>query len=204
MISLFTHTLLVFFTLALVAVTIQNSVFARALNVSRMLSLMDDTTNTVIFGILLCAVNIRSGVLNYLLNRFWFNGFPFSAYLRPLAMIVCMAVSFWIVFFAVVQFAPNKYYSPSLEALPAATFNCTVIGTLLIATTSQFSLLNTVAFGLGSGVGFVLATLMVTVGQHKFRTGNVPNAFKGLPVTLLYLAGLALAVYGLSGHRFAF
>ena len=42
-----------FFALSIAAVAIQNMVFARALSISRLLSLVDDTTSTGIFGGLL-------------------------------------------------------------------------------------------------------------------------------------------------------
>jgi Na+-translocating ferredoxin:NAD+ oxidoreductase RnfA subunit len=193
-----------FFLLALTAMTIQNAVFARALGISRLISLIDDTTNTLIFGILLSIVNVLSGVFCFLLNTFWLHNFSQATLVRPLAMVVCMSTAFSLVFVLAVKFAPRKHILQAVSALPPATFNCTVIGTLLIATTSQFSLANTIAFGLGSSAGFVLAVLLVTEGQRRLQNRSIPAAFKGLPATLLFLAGLAMAVYGLAGHGFSF
>ena len=55
-------------------------------------------------------------------------------------------------------------------------------------------------FGLGSGLGFILAVLMVTEAQRKLRGRSVPEAFRGLPITLIYIGILALAIYGFTGH----
>lgn len=202
--SILLREIVLFFTLALAAMTIQNAVFARALGISRLISLIDDTLNTVIFGVLLSIVNVLSGVFYYFVNTLWLRQQSYAVLARPLAMIVCMSVAFLIVFVLTVKFAHYDYLAKAVAALPPATFNCTVIGTLLIATTSQFSLANTIAFGLGTSVGFVLAVLLVTEGQRKIQGRATPAAFKGLPATLLFLAGLAMAIYGLTGHGYSF
>ena len=82
-----------------------------------------------------------------------------------------------------------------------ATFNSAVMGMLLITATQSFTLLQTLGFALGSGVGYMMAVVIVTEGQRKLRSRSVPAAFKGLPVTLLYIGILSLAIYGFTGHR---
>ena len=54
--------------------------------------------------------------------------------------------------------------------------------------------------GLGSGVGYLLAVLLVTEAQHRLRSKAIPSAFRGLPITLVYIGVLALAIYGFTGH----
>ena len=55
-------------------------------------------------------------------------------------------------------------------------------------------------FGLGSGLGYVLAVLLVTEARHRLRSKAIPEAFRGLPITLVYIGVLALAIYGFTGH----
>lgn len=198
-----------FFLLALSAMTIQNIVFSRAFGVSRLISLIDDTTNTLIFGVLLTFVNLLSGVFFYIVNNYFLvllqeNYELWIPRVRPLAMIISMAIAFFTVFVLAVKFAPYEYVAKAASALPVATFNVTVIGVLLISTTTKYTILQVIAFGLGSSIGFVLAVLLVTEGQRKLQSKAMPSAFKGLPATLLFLAGLALAVYGLSGTSYTF
>ena len=56
------------------------------------------------------------------------------------------------------------------------------------------------AKGLGSGLGYVLAVLLVTEARHRLRSKAIPEAFRGLPITLVYIGVLALAIYGFTGH----
>ncbi len=202
--SLFVNSIQNFFVLALIAVTLQNTVFSRALGISSLISLIDDTTSTIIFGILLTLVNLLSGVMNFFLynNVLIYN--PYVEYLRPLSMFACMIVAFFIIYIFAIKFAPYEHINKCAQAMPLATFNCTVLGTLLLTTTKQFSLLGTIGFNIGSSVGFVIAVFLVTEGQRRINSSDVPASFRGLPVMLLYIAGLALAVYGLTGYSFSF
>lgn len=195
-----------FFVLMLTAMTIENTVLARSLGISRLISLLDETSDTIVFGTLLTIITILSGVLYYLTNTFFLANLPYKIYMRPFIMVVCMGVAFAIVFVLVVKFAPYEYLAKAVEALPLATFNCTVVGTLLImvSATLNFSLAGSIAYGIGSSVGFVLAVALVTEGQRKLQNRDMPSAFKGLPATLLFIAGIALAIYGLTGYTFVF
>ena len=46
----------------------------------------------------------------------------------------------------------------------------------------------------------VLAVLLVTEARHRLRSKAIPEAFRGLPITLVYVGVLALAIYGFTGH----
>jgi len=66
--------------------------------------------------------------------------------------------------------------------------------------TQSFTLGQSLGFGLGSGLGYVLAVLLVTEARHRLRSRAIPKAFRGLPITLVYIGVLALAIYGFTGH----
>ena len=96
-----------------------------------------------------------------------------------------------------------KYLCPQgvLEgALPLAAVNSGVLGTVLVERTQSFTLGESLGFGLGSGLGYVLAVLLVTEARHRLRSKAIPKAFRGLPITLVYIGVLALAIYGFTGH----
>ena len=42
--------------------------------------------------------------------------------------------------------------------------------------------------------------LLVTEARHRLRSKAIPEAFRGLPITLVYIGVLALAIYGFTGH----
>ena len=71
---------------------------------------------------------------------------------------------------------------------------------VLVERTQSFTLGQSLGFGLGSGLGYVLAVLLVTEARHRLRSKAIPEAFRGLPITLVYIGVLALAIYGFTGH----
>ena len=47
---------------------------------------------------------------------------------------------------------------------------------------------------------WLFGMLLVTEARHRLRSKAIPEAFRGLPITLVYIGVLALAIYGFTGH----
>jgi len=45
----------------------------------------------------------------------------------------------------------------------------------------------------------MLMSLVAGAG-NRLRSKAIPEAFRGLPITLIYIGVLALAIYGFTGH----
>ncbi|MCK4584166.1 electron transport complex subunit RsxA, partial [candidate division WOR-3 bacterium] len=59
--------------------------------------------------------------------------------------------------------------------------------------------LESIVFGFGSGVGFTLVLLIMAGIREELEFADVPEAFKGAPLTLIISGILALAFMGFSG-----
>ena len=122
------------------------------------------------------------------------------AQLRPLVYIASIAVV-CVLEHAVLWLAKGlPHRSALLRIVPLAGLNSCVLGTVLVERTQSFTLGQSLGFGLGSGLGYVLAVLLVTEARHRLRSKAIPEAFRGLPITLVYIGVLALAIYGFTGH----
>ena len=182
----------VFFSYALLAIFAQNAVFTRALGVSRMVQLVgDDRTSSALFGMMLCITQVLVAPVAFLAGRF-IAPLDNRAQLRPLVYIasiavVCLAehLVLWLL-----RSLPRR--AQLLRIVPLAALNSGVLGTVLVERTQSFTL--------GSGLGYVLAVLLVTEARHRLRSKAIPKAFRGLPITLVYIGVLALAIYGFTGH----
>jgi Na+-translocating ferredoxin:NAD+ oxidoreductase RnfA subunit len=185
----------VFFSYALLAIFAQNAVFTRALGVSRMVQLVgDDRTSSALFGMMLCITQVLVAPVAFLAGRF-IAPLDNRAQLRPLVYIASIAVV------CVLEHAvlwPRR--AQLLRIVPLAALNSGVLGTVLVERTQSFTLGQSLGFGLGSGLGYVLAVLLVTEARHRLRSKAIPKAFRGLPITLVYIGVLALAIYGFTGH----
>ena len=187
----------VFFGYAVLAVFAQNAIFTRALGVSRLVQLVgDDRTSSWLFGLQLCITQVLVAPLA------WYAGswiVPL-AQLRPLAYVAAIAVVCTAEELVLGLGRRLPLAGKLLRIVPVAALNSCVLGTVLVERTQSFTLMQSLGFGLGSGVGYLLAVLLVTEAQHRLRSKAIPSAFRGLPITLVYIGVLALAIYGFTGH----
>ena len=187
----------VFFSYALLAIFAQNAVFTRALGVSRMVQLVgDDRTSSALFGMMLCITQVLVAPAAFFAGRWFIAPLDNRAQLRPLVYIASIAVVCLVLW--LLRSLPRR--SQLLRIVPLAALNSGVLGTVLVERTQTFTLGQSLGFGLGSGIGYVLAVLLVTEARHRLRSKAIPKAFRGLPITLVYIGVLALAIYGFTGH----
>lgn len=186
----------VFFGYALLALFAQNAIFTRALGVSRLVQLTgDDRTSSGRFGLLLCVTQILLAPLAWLAGNQAIR-LGAGASMRPLLFVGCIALVSLAEHAALRRLGQNEM----IRILPLAALNSCVLGTVLITRTQMFTLSQSLGFGLGSGLGYMLAVLLVTEAQHRLRSQAIPSAFRGLPILLIYIGILALAIYGFTGH----
>ena len=189
-----------FFSYALLAVFAQNAIFTRALGVSRLVQLVgDDRTSSVLFGLQLCITQVLMAPIAWYAGG-WINPLTNRAQLRPLVYMACIAAV--CVLEQLVLWAAKSlpYRSALLRIVPLAGLNSCVLGTVLVERTQSFTLGQSLGFGFGSGLGYVLAVLLVTEARHRLRSKAIPETFRGLPITLVYIGVIALAIYGFTGH----
>ena len=165
------NTIGVAFAYAVLALFAQNAIFTRGLGVSRLIQLVgDERTSSWWFALLLCVTQTLVAPLAYFAGS-QIVDLPYRAQLRPLLYLACVAV--------------------------VCIF---VLGTELVERTQSFTLAQSIGFGLGSGLGYLLAVMLVTEAGNRLRSKAIPEAFRGLPITLIYIGVLALAIYGFTGH----
>ncbi len=194
-----TDAIFVFFSYALLAIFAQNAVFTRALGVSRLVQLVgDERTSSMLFGGLLCVTQLLVAPLGWYATG-WMANLSFRAVIRPLVFLGCIALVS-LVEWLVLKAVPFPHRGQLLRILPLAALNSSVMGALLVSRTQSFTLMQATGFGLGSGLGYILAVMLVTEAQLRLRSKAIPSSFRGLPITLVYIGVLALAIYGFTGH----
>lgn len=190
-----------FFLYAVLAAFAQNAIFSRSLGVSRMFALVaEPSLDTLLFGALLTAVQLICAPLSWAYAHYLVGYLPteWVAPLRPMAYLLCTFVAIAVVRLVLMLF-PKRLAELS-KLLPLAALNCCVLGTMLITGGQHYTLLRSVGFAFGSAIGYIMAVALVTEAQRKLQNRMVPQAFKGLPVTLIYIGILALAIYSATGH----
>ena len=193
------HLVGVFFSYAVLAIFAQNAIFTRGLGVSRLVQLVGDKrTSSWWFALMLCITQVLVAPLAFYAGRL-LAPLPNRAQLRPVVYLACIAVV-CLFELVVLKLAKDPRSGQLIRILPIAAVNSGVLGTVLVERTQSFTLEQSIGFGLGSGLGYLLAVMLVTEAQNRLRSRAIPEAFRGLPITLIYIGVLALAIYGFTGH----
>ena len=193
------HLVGVLFSYAVLAIFAQNAIFTRGLGVSRLVQLVGDKrTSSWWFALMLCITQVLVAPLAFYAGRL-LAPLPNRAQLRPVVYLACIAVV-CLFELVVLKLAKGPRSGQLIRILPIAAVNSGVLGTVLVERTQSFTLEQSIGFGLGSGLGYLLAVMLVTEAQNRLRSRAIPEAFRGLPITLIYIGVLALAIYGFTGH----
>lgn len=133
--------------------------------------------------------------------------YPIQTYvLDPLKLGYMQIIVFILIIAALVQFVElvlKRFIPPLHKALgvylPLITTNCAVLGVALNNVTDGFNFVESICSSLGVGLGFLLAMVLFAGVRSRIENCPAPEAFKGLPVTLVAASVVALSFYGFSG-----
>ena len=114
-------------------------------------------------------------------------------FLRFILFIAVIASMVQLVEMVIEKQSPALYNSLGIF-LPLITVNCAILGGSLFMVSREYSLGESVAFGLGGGFGWFLAIIAIAAIREKIRYSAVPAPLRGL--------GMAFIITGLMGMAF--
>lgn len=94
--------------------------------------------------------------------------------------------------------SPDLYYKLGVYLALIAT-NCIILAVPLINAGEGYGFVESMVFGLGSGIGFALALVIMASIREKLELARVPGPFKGMPMAFVTASLIALAFTGFSG-----
>ena len=120
-------------------------------------------------------------------------------YLRFIAFIIVIAAFVQLVEM-VIDRVSDRLYAALGIFLPLITVNCAILGASLFLVIRKYDLLQSVAFGLGSGIGWTLAIMALAGIRTKMaRRSKVIPALEGPGIVLIITGIIALGFIGFSG-----
>ena len=98
------------------------------------------------------------------------------------------------------RFMPGLYNTLGIF-LPLLTVNCAIFGATLFMVERDYTFGESVAYGIGSGGGFLLAVVALAGIREKLEYSNPPAGLRGLGLTFITAGLMALAFMGLGGLK---
>ena len=83
--------------------------------------------------------------------------------------------------------------------LPLITVNCAVLGASLFMVERSYTFPETVVYGFGSGVGWMLAIVSMATIKMKLRYADVPEGLQGFGINMITTGLMAMAFMLFSG-----
>lgn len=94
--------------------------------------------------------------------------------------------------------SPGLYHKLGIYLALIST-NCIILAVPLMNVGNHYNFIESMAFALGSGLGFSLAMIIMASIREKIELSDVPGPFKGLPMAFIISGMIALAFTGFSG-----
>ncbi len=185
------------FELIIAASLVNNFVFTRFLGLCIFFGVSKKMETAIGMSITFVSVMVISAALIWLV---------YTLIMVPLELTFLKIIIFIGIVAAFVQSAdtimrkvsPGLYYKLGIYLALIAT-NCIIIAVPLINVGEGYNFIESLSFGIGSGLGFALALIIMASIREKLELANVPKIFQGMPISFITASLLALAFTGFSG-----
>jgi Na+-transporting NADH:ubiquinone oxidoreductase subunit E len=98
------------------------------------------------------------------------------------------------------KFVPALYNALGIF-LPLITVNCAILGGSLFMVERDYTFADSVAYGIGSGVGWAMAIAALAGIREKLDYSDVPDGLKGLGITFMTVGLMAIVFMAFSGIK---
>ncbi|MBC2735098.1 MAG: NADH:ubiquinone reductase (Na(+)-transporting) subunit E [Desulfobacteraceae bacterium] len=189
------------------SVFVGNILLAYFLGMCSFLAVSKNLQTSLGLGIAVVFVLTITTPVNWLIYRYllapgalaW-AGLP-DVDLSFLKLILFIAIIAGIV--QMVEMVIDRYSQALYNALgvflPLITVNCAVLGVSLFMVERSYTFAETVVYGVGSGIGWLLAIVSMATIKIKLRYADVPEGLQGFGINMITTGLMAMAFMLFSG-----
>jgi Na+-transporting NADH:ubiquinone oxidoreductase subunit E len=194
------------------SIFVDNMIFAFFLGMCSFLAVSKTVKTSVGLGIAVVFVLLITVPVNFLVEKYilrkgaliWLGeGFANAdlSFLTFMVFIAVIAAMTQLVEMIIEKFSPALYNSLGIF-LPLIAVNCAILGAALFMQEREYeNVLEATVFGVGSGIGWMLAIVGLAAIREKMRYSNVPAPLKGLGITFILTGLMAIAFMGFMGIK---
>ena len=187
------HVLTIFIASALV----NNFVFSRYLGLCIFFGVTKKMETSIGMSFTFTTVMLISASLNWLIYNYVMIPYHLG-FLKIVIFIGVIAAFVQAADTIMKKVAPALYYKLGIYLALIVT-NCVILAVPLLNADENYSLFESMAMAVGSGLGFSLALIIMASIREKLELADVPKSFQGLPISFVLTGLIALAFLGFSG-----
>lgn len=180
----------------LTGILTDNFVLSKFLGICPFLGVSKTTSGSLGMGCAVTAVMVLATAVTYPLYYLFLIPMGLE-YLNTILFILIIAMLVQLIEMVLKKYIPALYKSLGVY-LPLITTNCAVLGVTLL-NLEGYNFLESIVNALGAGLGFMIAMLIFSGVRGRLERCNVPNAFAGMPITLVAASIVSLSFVGFGG-----
>ena len=119
-------------------------------------------------------------------------------YMQTIVFILIIAALVQLVEMALKKFVPSLHKALGIY-LPLITTNCAVLGVTTLNINEAYTFVQSLVNAVGAGLGFMLAIVLFAGVRSRVDAADVPESFKGVPITLIAASIMAVSFTGFAG-----
>ncbi|MFW6256616.1 MAG: electron transport complex subunit RsxA [Bacillota bacterium] len=178
-------------------ILINNFVLIQFLGICPFLGVSRQVETSFSMGLATTFVMTLTSVATWLINTYILEALNLP-FLRYVSFIIVIASLVQFVEMFIKKMSPVLYKSLGIF-LPLITTNCAILGMALQIPLYEFNFIESLIFGFGAGAGFTLAIVLIAGLRENLQFADVPESFRGVPITLIIAGIMAMAFMGFSG-----
>lgn len=187
------HPLVIFFA----SIFTSNMIFSNFLGMCSYIAVSKEIETATGLGIAVTFVLTITTILNYIVYHYVLLPFGLD-YLRFIVFILVIAAFVQLLEMLLERYVENLYYALGIF-LPLITVNCAILGVSLFMVIRNYNFIQTALFGLGSGLGWLLAIVSMAGIRSRINEDALPKGLGGPAITLIITGIMAMAFIGFSG-----
>ena len=201
-----------YFNLFIKSVFVDNMIFAYFLGMCSYLAVSKTVKTSAGLGLAVTFVLVVTVPVNYLINKYLLAPGAL-AWISPRFAGVDLSFLTYILFIAIIAAIVQilemiiETFTPSLHSalgifLPLIAVNCAILGCSLFMQERNFGNVGEAAvFGLGSGIGWLLAIVAIAAIREKLRYSKIPKALQGVGISFIITGLMGIAFMAFMGIK---
>ncbi len=188
-----THLLAILFA----SVFTNNILLTNYLGMCSFLAVSKEVKTSTGLGLAVIFVMTFTSALNWIVYTYLLVPFDI-VYLRFIIFIIVIAAFVQLVEMIIERVSDVLYASLGIF-LPLITVNCAILGVSLFMVIRDYSFLESLVYGFGSGIGWAIAIIAMAGIRQKMKTSAVAKGLEGAGISLIIAGFMALAFIGFAG-----
>ena len=179
------------------SILVNNYVLRQFLGICPFLGVSKKLNQAVGMGFSVIFVMLMATAVTWPIQIFVLDKIGLS-YMQTIVFILVIAALVQFIEIVLKKFIPSLHKSLGVY-LPLITTNCAVLGVTINNMTDGYDFVQSMVSSLGVGIGFLLAMVIFSGVRSRIEESDIPEHFKGLPVTLVAASFVSLAFFGFEG-----